>query len=547
MIVVLKLIRQTFEENIMLNRTNEPTLILRQYLEELKKASAEKNRNSMNSISSNVIGQANLLTSRLLEITTEHMSLEETLSVLEKRKETIFLLVECFAYIVASKRKILGEHIQLLIANIYDDANEGLHYLARDVVFDQFSRIIDNVVRIALPVFQDTGMDNSARFFTDIFMPWIHGISTPIRKAAKHYFRDECGVINDHPISDITFAAKAGGVQIGTRIIISFADAHPAMTFHVKAHQNYAAMTSFVQSSQRKGIDLKELFVYKVLEYIGICPKVHFITHKSGEDRAFDKNALFIATQDAAYTKSPRRDLADVSGKEKVFHPVEALYTMEKGKKIGDPTFFARFNAELDDVGMGQIKFEATIFDIIARVFRLGDLNENNLALISVSTAEKNYEKWKMFDFTVPENMEGRYIIADEESTTEGFIRGNGVLRHPAVFLQDALMVRERSEKIQIGNTVITLLEQGRPGISHPEKRSMGLTDAIDRAFNDVMHYMTHPINDTTRAAILGINLDKSLADLEDYRHSALQNFGNLRNGLRSRQTDLSETKASFK
>lgn len=48
----------------MLSRTSEPTAMLRQYLEELKKANSEKNRTSMNSISSNIVGQANLLTSR---------------------------------------------------------------------------------------------------------------------------------------------------------------------------------------------------------------------------------------------------------------------------------------------------------------------------------------------------------------------------------------------------------------------------------------------------------------------------------------------------
>src|SRR3989338_6779513 len=79
------------------------------------------------------------------------------------------------------------------------------------------------------------------------------------------------------------------------------------ITFHVKAHQNYAAMGSCVPSSQRKGIDLKELLVYEVLEHIGVGPKVHFITHQASEDRAFDKNALFIAAQEVAYTKTPRR------------------------------------------------------------------------------------------------------------------------------------------------------------------------------------------------------------------------------------------------
>jgi hypothetical protein len=515
---------------------NDPTTTLRQHLEELKKAVSEKNKSSINQITSNIIGQSNLLTSRLLAITTEHMSLEETLFVLEQKKDMIFLLVECFAYVLASKRNTLGEHIQILTANIYDCANEGVHYLAKNAVFTKYSRIILLInAHLANIAIQDVSISEDVPQF---FLAWMHGVSAPIRKAAKHYFRDECGVINGHPVSDVTFAAKVGGVQIGTRAIVSFADAQPTMTFHVKAHQNYAAMTSAVRSSQRKGIDLKELFVYKVLEYIGVCPKVHFITHQSSEDRAFDKNALFIATQDAAYTKTPKINSADVSGKIKLFQPIGELYQFENGHIIGHAAFLAQFNTELSHANIGPLKIEATVLDIIARVFRLGDFNEDNLARISITTAERSYEKWKLFDFTVPENMEGRYIIADEESTTEGFIRGNGTLRHPAVFFQDALMGRERSEKIEIGNAVINVLEQGRPGISHPEKRKMSLPDAVNRAFDDIVQYMAYQINDTTRARILGVKLDKALLDLHDYQRSALQNFEHLKDGLRSRQAE---------
>jgi hypothetical protein len=319
------------------------------------------------------------------------------------------------------------------------------------------------------------------------------------------------------------------------------------MTFHVKVHKNYAAMTSAVRSSQRKGVDLKELFVYKVLEYIGVCPKVHFITHQSSEDRALDKNALFIATQDAAYTKTPKISPADASGKTKFFQPVGELYRLERGEKIGDTDFLAQFNTELRNVGIGPLKFEATVLDIIARVFRLDDFNEDNFARITVIAEENHYKKWKLFDFTVPEKMENGYVIANEESTTEGFIYGNGVLRHPAVFLSNALIGRERCEKIEIGNAVINILEQGRSGISHPEKRKMSLFEAIDRAFHDVEQYMNFPMGDTIRADVLGVDLGIELIDLNNYRRSALQNFEHLRDGLRSRQSVLSETTANLK
>ena len=160
---------------------------------------------------------------------------------------------------------------------------------------------------------------------------------------------------------------------------------------------------------------------------------------------------------------------------------------------------------------MGQTRLQSprplTMLDIVARVFRLGDLNEENFGRTKVSTAERSYEKWKLFDFTIPENMAGRYDVIgsahhgdeiDEDgekrtigACTEGFIRGNGVLRYPVV-------LRERREKIAIGNAAVDLLEQGRrslSGNSHrtEEKRKMALSDGIERAFHDVVDFMNHP------------------------------------------------------
>jgi hypothetical protein len=54
-------------------------------------------------------------------------------------------------------------------------------------------------------------------------------------------------------------------------------------------------------------------------------------------------------------------------------------------------------------------------------------------------------------------------------------------------------------------------------------------------------------MGDTIRADVLGVDLGIELIDLNNYRRSALQNFGNLRNGLRSLQSELSETKANLK
>ncbi len=186
------------------------------------------------------------------------------------------------------------------------------------------------------------------------------------------------------------------------------------------------------------------------------------------------------------------------------------------------------------------IKLEATMVDMIARVFRLGDLNGENFGRILITTPDRSYEKWKLFDFTVPENMEGLYVIGDVNTTTEGFIKGNGTLRHPTPFLANVLMCRDRSEKIKVGNAVITVLEQGRRGMMDTTKIKMSLPDAIGRAMEEVRRYMSESLGASgVRAELLGVNLPKSLADLEEYGHSALENFDHLRLGLRHLQGEL--------
>ena len=499
------------------------------FLIALKEATAAKNHGVILSRSSELLGSASLLTAKCLEINTDNASLDinSTLAFLECRKRAAFLLIECFAYVLASKRNGIGKSWQAIIVSIYDCANEGVHYLARDQVFIDYSGIIDDAVEFSFPVFRKTGMKDSTVFHTHTFMPWIQSISAPIRKAAKRYFRDELQNIARHPVVDVIFEAKPLGVQIGTKALVKFGDGYPMMTFYVKGHQNYTAMSSSqIPSSQRKSIDLKELFVYKILELTGVGPKVHFITHQSGIDRAFDKNALFIATQDVAYTKSSEQ------GKTKIFHPVRELYRMERGEKVGDERFLLDFNHELSHGDIAPIKLEATLMDIIARVFRLGDLNEDNFARVDITTLERTYEKWKLFDFKIPEKMEGRYVIGDEGSTVDGFLTGNGVLSHPNVFLQDALIGRSPVEKIRLGNEVINLLERGRPKMSRPEEHKMSLPEAIEQAFEVVRHYFEEPIAGIRRAELLGVNLPPSLADLHNYRLGALQNFEHLRAGL---------------
>ncbi len=469
----------------------------------------------------------------------DEMSLDDEMAFLESEKNAAFLLTECFGCVISSKRKTIGEHIQNLLVDIYDRANDSKHYLAKDIVFKDYNRIIDDIAELSFGIFRRCDMKNVAYFHTEIFMPWLQGIPAPIRKAAKRYFRDELQYIKGHRVNNVTFAAKTEGVQIGTKAIVRFIDDFPPITFHVKAHQNYSAMSSGTPSSQRKGIDLKELFVYKVLEYIGLGPKVYFITHQGEEETVFHKNALFVATQDVSYTKNPEM-------KKKTFHQAGQLYSFlfDKQKTFtGDQAFKEEFEKELSIPHVTPMKLEATIIDIIARIFRLEDMNEGNFGRVTINKDEYiSQYKWKLIDFVISKVKPERYVIGDPDSTTEGFVTGNGTLGYSGTFfLCKVLLMRKREEKIDVGNAAIDLLEKGRPSLSCcVEKKKMPLEKAIEQAFSDVEAYvMTSNKDGLTRADLLGIKIDPSLDDLRIYKQAALENFNNLGLGLRSRKEEV--------
>lgn len=61
-------------------------------------------------------------------------------------------------------------------------------------------------------------------------------------------------------------------------------------TFHIKSHLGLG------RSLEHSSVDLRELYVYKVLEHIKVGPIVHFIPNEH-----YSTHGLYIATQDGEY------------------------------------------------------------------------------------------------------------------------------------------------------------------------------------------------------------------------------------------------------
>ena len=246
---------------------------------------------------------------------------------------------------------------------------------------------------------------------------------------------------------------------------------------------------------------------------------------------------MFIATQDVRYTKQ--------ADKEKIFTSVRQLYFFDRQVFTGDAVFRQAVEVDRASPSITPLKIAVTLIDIMARAFRLHDLNEDNMGRVLIKTAEQIGSKWKLVDFVVGATTVADYVIGDERSVTEGFIKGNGTLGYSGMsFLSRTLLMRERVEKIALGNAAVEVLLTGRAKLSAPGRRKMGLEVAIERSFADIRTWITTPIaaGGPTKADIIGIDWEVALADLDNYCQAAKKNFADLRSGLRARQGEAAQT-----
>ncbi|KAG4068394.1 hypothetical protein HA402_007914 [Bradysia odoriphaga] len=123
-----------------------------------------------------------------------------------------------------------------------------------------------------------------AEMASEFNQKFAHFLDTDIEYlecAVQFYFKDL------HPNCTISFEQKTKGASIGTICLVNDGKMLLAKYF-VKSHYNLHR-SSAVHHAE---VDLRELFIYKLLEFIRVGPKVHFVgnTHKS-------KYGLFIATE----------------------------------------------------------------------------------------------------------------------------------------------------------------------------------------------------------------------------------------------------------
>ncbi|MDR1473999.1 MAG: hypothetical protein LBI41_05590 [Lactobacillales bacterium] len=260
----------------------------------------------------------------------------------------------------------------------------------------------------------------------------------------------------------------------------------------VKTHQNGSRLTDFTDSvylsfsvTTPKSVNINELFVYKVLEKLGIGPEVKFVINP------FSLNNVFIVTKDVS---------------------------------IAGPTFTS-FDLKRDKtrlLGANTI-IAFTQFDLINRLLLLRDLNEGNYLF----QIREPIPVVRIVDFIAPSDFP-RYDMEDQRFLFE-FTNANGKIYKPASFAaeilknskcgeeskeedDEATIQRKQSERNasikQLGRDALILL----PSIGE-------FSEILEACKSEVLSFLLFEnISGNSNATTLGVmDFNESVYDLNEY------------------------------
>ena len=328
----------------------------------------------------------------------------------------------------------------------------------------------------------------------------------------------------------ITCLPKIAGQQVGAKVEIKRTPEDPnPIIFYVKTHQEFCSKSDpdyiAITSDATGKINFKELFIYKLLEYLGYGPKVHFIVDSDISHSRIEEGVL-IATQDQSYTKTPHQ-------KQKTF-------------KV-----FREIKAELSDRPIESIDLttrrDIVIIDMLSRALLLEDVmvNQGNFGMTSSTTLFAPLvasNKWRIIDFIPPKLVKAR---GDDYSYRKHYPGGINIFYS---FRVGNISHIYDDEELDVINHILTE-EHARdlwlPAIerlSRGTEHHLPIADAVEKAFRDVSQFMKE------NAEILRAKPDrmaKRMEDLESYKLKIMQNFTALAHGAKE-YMEAQHTEASF-
>jgi len=271
---------------------------------------------------------------------------------------------------------------------------------------------------------------------------------------------------------------KIFGAQFGG--IISIESKQNKARKFFKTHQDGSRFTNFSgvlynsrSISLAKPVNIRELFIYKVLEKLGMGPEVTFVVNP------FVKQDLYIVT----------RDLNNTNLNE-IFITAVNIVNKEKIEKL---------------ISDKNVIIEFTKFDLINRILGINDLNSSNYGILS--KGDKKFVK--IIDFRAPNT-----FITLSDISLKNYLKANGGLYKKEDLAKKILSNREPKQKFIEGFEALKSIgNENFKGILIPLK-------------DDILNFISQ-IDDVSNLEIkqqIGLD-DEVIDDLNDYIITIQKNF----------------------
>lgn len=316
------------------------------------------------------------------------------------------------------------------------------------------------------------------------------------------------------PMESVLCLPKIIGRQMGAKVEIKRTptNANPIL-FHVKSPMEFSSKIDFhYTEDQTAKVNYKELFLYKVLEYIGYGPKTHFIIDSDLPHTRVEEG-LLIATQDLGYTKKPHL----IKKSFKTFRELREELCSKPIECIDEIT-----------------RRDIIALDMLSRAFLLEDvmINQSNFGMVhssSLFSPTITSSKWKIVDFIAPvlrretDDYSYRWHYPGGVNLFHSFRVGNAshCYDHEALEVINQLLTEKHSRDLWL-----PALERLSKGTDH----HLSVANALEKAFDDVRALLAK------NQEILHINPDRlkrRMADLHSYQSKMMQNFSELACGAR--------------
>lgn len=414
--------------------------------------------------------------------------------------------------------------------NMYNDIKKFID-ITKDTKIVKYiynnTSISENIINF---IFAKKYLEENEQFGTTIGIKKSYTINEakqPKKKIIFSFFDS-----NDNKQMSISTTRKPYGSQFGLILYEKDKDDAEIGKYFIKTHQNgnrEDGYSSDIYTSKSlasaAAVNLKELFIYKLLEKIGIGPKVDFSVNP------FSKNSLVISTESISNFIMGGKlctgfglygDLFDNSTNEIDNDENVVRLKSDPGKQIS--------------LGLlNDLKSKFTGFDLLNRALCLNDVNEGNYGLIKDSNDEYFV---KLVDFRAPEDREdGGYEIR-QDSFLRSFLRANGFIYKEKSFIRSVLGKKTENEKITLAYKNLNIFDN--------------ITDELlCNTYKEIENFAIQ--NDETsnkqNAEIMGIEKvdlnspsnNQSIFDLQQYRSDIRKNINLIKEIIKTKYNNLLE------